>query len=51
MSHRIDKQETRANVDTLICNELCKNLPMSYPDKSINGYRTKIFDYFYSRAA
>lgn len=51
MSHWREKPETRADVDTLIRDELYKKLPMSYPDEAIAGYRSEIFEYFYTRAA
>lgn len=51
MSHWTERPETRADVDTLIRDELYKNLPGSYLDESIAGYRRQIFEYFYTRAA
>ena len=51
MTHWTEKPETRAEVDTLIRNELYKQLPASYPDDSIQTYRSEIYEYFYSRAA
>lgn len=52
MSNWKEKPGTLADIDTLIRDELFKNLPEeSYPDESIPGYRKQIFDYFYSRAA
>ena len=46
-----EKPETRAEVETIIRDELFKRLPLSYPDEAIADYRGKIFEYFYSRAA
>lgn len=46
-----EKPETRAEVDTIIRDELFRLLPASYPDESIADYRSEIFEYFYSRAA
>jgi type I restriction enzyme R subunit len=51
MSRWKEKPETRADVDTLIRDELYRMLPASYPDESIPDYRERIFEYFYSRAA
>lgn len=51
MTHWTEKPETRAEVDTLIRNELYRQLPMSYPEESIAKYRLEIYEYFYSRAA
>lgn len=51
MTHWTEKPETRAEVDTLIRNELYIQLPASYPDESIQKYRSEIYEYFYSRAA
>ena len=51
MSRWKEKPETRADVDTLIRDELYRMLPASYPDESIPDYREQIFEYFYSRAA
>ena len=51
MTRWTEKPETRAEVDTLIRNELYKQLPASYPDESIQKYRSEIYEYFYSRAA
>ena len=51
MSHWTEKPETLAEVDTFIRDELYKNLPRSYSDESIAGYRAQIFEYFYTRAA
>ena len=51
MTRWTEKPETRAEVSTLIRNELYLHLPASYPDESIAGYRAEIYEYFYSRAA
>jgi type I restriction enzyme R subunit len=51
MTRWTEKPETRAEVDTIIRNELYRLLPASYPDESIAAYRTEIYEYFYARAA
>lgn len=51
MTRWTEKPETRAEVDTIIRNELYRLLPASYPDESIAAYRAEIYEYFYARAA
>ena len=51
MTRWTEKPETRAEVDTIIRNELYRLLPVSYPDESIAAYRAEIYEYFYARAA
>ena len=46
-----EKSDIRAEVDNIICNELYRLLPASYPDESIATYRAEIYEYFYARAA
>lgn len=46
-----EKPETRAEVVTLIRDELYRLPPANYPDEAIAGYRAEIYEYFYARAA
>ena len=49
LDHWIDKQETKAAVDNLIRDTLWAELPESYDEISISGYRQKIYEYVYTR--
>lgn len=49
LDHWTDKQETKAEVDTLIGKILWEELPESYPDNAIFTYRQKIYEYVYMR--
>lgn len=49
LDHWTDKQETKAEVDTLIGKILWERLPESYSDSAIFGYRQKIYEYVFTR--
>ena len=49
LDHWTDKQETKAAVDNLIRDTLWAELPESYDEISISGYRQKIYEYVYMR--
>ena len=49
LDHWTDKQETKAEVDTLIGKILWEELPESYSDSAIFTYRQKIYEYVYMR--
>lgn len=49
LDHWTEKQETKAQVDTLIGDILWAGLPDSYPDQIIFTYRQKIYEYVYTR--
>lgn len=49
LDHWTDKQETKAEVDTLIGKILWKELPESYSDSAIFEYRKLIFEYVFMR--
>lgn len=49
LDHWTDKQETKAAVDNLIRDMLWAELPESYDEISISGYRQKIYEYVYTR--
>ena len=49
LDHWTDKQETKAEVDTLIGRILWEELPESYSDNAIFTYRQKIYEYVYMR--
>lgn len=49
LDHWTDKQETKAEIDTLIGRILWEELPESYPDDAIFAYRQKIYEYMYAR--
>lgn len=49
LDHWTDKQETKAEVDTLIGRILWEELPESYSDNAIFTYRQKIYEYVYTR--
>ena len=49
LDHWTDKQETKAEVDNLIRDTLWAELPESYDEISISGYRQKIYEYVYTR--
>lgn len=49
LDHWTDKQETKAEIDTLIGKILWEELPESYPDNAIFTYRQKIYEYVYMR--
>lgn len=49
LDHWTDKQETKAAVDNLIRDTLWSELPESYDEISISGYRQKIYEYVYTR--
>lgn len=47
--HWTDKQETKAAVDNLIRDTLWAELPESYTELQISGYRQRIYEYVYTR--
>lgn len=49
LDHWTDKQETKAEIDTLIGRILWEELPESYSDNAIFVYRQKIYEYVYMR--
>ncbi len=49
LDHWTEKQETKAQVDTLIGDILWAELPDSYPDQVIFTYRQRIYEYVYMR--
>lgn len=49
LDHWTDKQETKAEVDTLIGKILWEELPESYSDNAIFTYRQRIYEYVYMR--
>lgn len=49
LDHWTDKQETKAEVDTLIGTILWEGLPECYSDQAIFTYRQKIYEYVYMR--
>lgn len=49
LDHWTDKQETKAEVDTLIGKILWEGLPECYSDSAIFTYRQKIYEYVYMR--
>lgn len=49
LDHWTDKQETKAEIDTLIGRILWEELPESYSDNAIFAYRQKIYEYMYTR--
>ena len=49
LDHWTDKQETKAEVDTLIGMILWEGLPECYSDNAIFTYRQKIYEYVYKR--
>lgn len=49
LDHWTDKQETKAEVDTLIGKILWEELPDSYSDDAIFKYRKRIYEYVYIR--
>ena len=49
LDHWTDKQETKAEVDTLIGRILWKKLTESYSDNAIFTYRQKIYEYVHTR--
>lgn len=49
LDHWTDKQETKAEVDTLIGKILWEELPECYSDRAIFTYRQKIYEYVYMR--
>ncbi len=49
LDHWTDKQETKAEVDTLIGRVLWEKLPKSYSDNAIFAYRQNIYEYVYMR--
>lgn len=49
LDHWTDKQETKAEVDTLIGRILWEELPESYSDNAFFAYRQKIYEYVYMR--
>ena len=48
VDHWTDKQQTKAQVDTLIRDTLWKELPESYDDVAINMYRARVYEYVYT---
>jgi type I restriction enzyme R subunit len=51
MTHWTEKPETRAEVLTIIRDELYRKLPENCSEADIAMYRQEIFNYFYTRAA
>lgn len=49
LDHWTEKQETKAEVDTLIGTILREELPESYSDNAIFAYRQKIYEYVFMR--
>lgn len=49
LDHWTDKQETKAEIDTLIRDTLWRELPDCYDEVSISAYRQKIYEYVYTR--
>ena len=49
LDHWTEKQETKAEVDTLIGTILWEELPESYSDNAIFAYRQKIYEYVFMR--
>ena len=49
LDHWADKPETKAIVDNLIRDTLWAELPESYDEHSITGYRSELYEYFYMR--
>ena len=49
LDHCADKPETKAIVDNLIRDTLWAELPESYDEHSITGYRSELYEYFYMR--
>ena len=49
LDHWTDKQETKAAIDNLIRDTLWAELPESYDEISISGYRQRIYEYVYTR--
>ncbi|MDE7203876.1 MAG: type I restriction endonuclease subunit R [Lachnospiraceae bacterium] len=49
LDHWTDKQETKAEIDTLIGKILWEGLPDCYSDNAIFTYRQKIYEYVYMR--
>ena len=49
LDHWADKPETKAIVDNLIRDTLWAELPESYDEHSITGYRNELYEYFYMR--
>lgn len=45
LDHWTDKQETKAEIDTLIRDTLWRELPDCYDEVSISAYRQKIYEY------
>ena len=48
LDHWTDKQETKAEVDSLIRDILWSELPNSYGDESLREYRRRIYEYVYT---
>ena len=44
-----EKEETRSEVDILIRDTLYEEMPMSYTDQQLNGFRQTVYQYFYER--
>lgn len=49
LDHWTDKQETKAEIDTLIGKILWEELPECYSDHAIFTYRQKIYEYVYMK--
>ena len=49
LDHWTDKQETKAAIDNLIRDTVWAELPESYDEISISGYRQRIYEYVYTR--
>lgn len=49
LDHWTNKQETKAVVDNLIRDTLWAELPESYDEIRISGYRQRIYEYVYTR--
>lgn len=49
LDHWTDKEGTKAAIDNLIRDTLYEELPESYDDNSITGYRKELYEYFFMR--
>lgn len=49
LDHWTDKEGTKAAIDNLIRDTLYEELPESYDEGSITGYRRELYEYFYMR--
>ena len=49
MTQWTEKEETRSQVWTIVRNEVYKLPESSYPDSTLDGCISQIYDYFYTR--